>query len=75
MDNFIENLKMGIDAIADLNVTPETNLTSLEEWDSLALLSTIAVITSEYGVLLTANEINTNSTIQKLFDFVMAKKQ
>lgn len=51
-------------------LTPETNFRELEEWSSLCALSTMAMISDEYDVELTADEMRNNSTFIDLFNVV-----
>jgi acyl carrier protein len=50
-----------------------SRLGDLEKWDSLAALSTIAMIFSEYGVQVTARELHDCRTIGDLFETVGRK--
>ncbi len=50
METLIENLKANVDALEDVELTAQTDFVHLPQWDSLALLSTMAMIASEYGV-------------------------
>lgn len=74
MDLFIERLKFGVDVFEDEALTPDTDITALLVWDSIALLSVMSVISSEYGVNLTAEEIRESATISKIFDLINSKK-
>lgn len=51
----------------------ETNFRDLDEWSSLIALSTMAMISDEYDVELTADEMRANNTFKELFDIVKAK--
>ncbi len=51
-------------------LTPETNFRELDEWSSLCALSTMAMISDEYDVELTAEEMRNNSTFIDLFNVV-----
>ena len=52
---------------------PETNFRELEEWSSLAALSTMAMISDEYDIAITADEMRSTTTFQQLFDLVSSK--
>lgn len=55
----------------DLNtLKPETNFRELEEWSSLAALSTMAMVSDEYDVELTAEEMRGANTFEELFNIV-----
>lgn len=55
----------------DLNtLKPETNFRELEEWSSLAALSTMAMVSDEYDVELTAEEMRGANTFEELFNII-----
>lgn len=74
MEDFINGLKDNIDALELVDLQSGTLLKSLEDWDSLAVLSTMAFVASEYGVYLTAREISEAGTPEKIFNLVQSKK-
>ncbi len=49
------------------------NFKELDEWDSLALLTLIAELDEQYGVLIQSEELDKILTIQELFDLVQNK--
>ncbi|BDU78684.1 acyl carrier protein [Mesoterricola sediminis] len=71
MDEFLNRLKETLD-VDELG--PDTVLEDLEEWDSLAALSVIALLSSQYRVNLPAADLKGGKTVQALFDGVMARK-
>ena len=52
---------------------PETNFRELDEWSSVCALTTMAMISDEYDVDLTADEMRSTNTFQQLFDLVSSK--
>ncbi|MDJ0645812.1 MAG: phosphopantetheine-binding protein [Flavobacteriaceae bacterium] len=70
MENF-EELIAEILEVDDVNI--EDELDSFDAWDSLAVLSIIAISSSEYNVTLTADEIETSDTISGLKDLIQSK--
>ena len=74
MDNFINNLKENVDAFEDIDIFAETDITKLEDWDSIALLSVMSMISSEYGVNLTNAEILNAATVSYIFNLINSKK-
>jgi acyl carrier protein len=73
IDGFIDNLRSVFDNGGELSLTPETDMHSLEEWDSLAVLGFITMVDSEYGVKISAAEIKAANTPQDLFGLVEGK--
>jgi len=53
---------------ADIN--PQTELKSIEEWDSLAKISTIAMLDKEFNKILNADQIKQLKTIQDILDYM-----
>lgn len=62
-----------VDVFDDTEVstlTPETNFRELDEWSSMTALATMAMVSEEYDVELTADEMRDNSTFIDLFNVV-----
>ena len=63
-------------AILDIEeVKPEDVLKDYEQWDSLAILSVLAMADSKYGVTIKAEEIRSAVTAENLATLVEAKKK
>jgi len=56
-------------------VKPEDILKDFEAWDSLAILSVLAMADSTYGVAIKAEEIRSVVTAAELANLVEAKKK
>lgn len=56
----------------DLN--PDTHIKDMVWWSSMHMLVVIALIDSEYDVILTTDEIKKATTLRSLFEIVKAKK-
>ena len=56
-------------------VKPEDVLKDFEAWDSLAILSVLAMADSTYGVSIKADEIRSVTTAVELANLVEAKKK
>ena len=74
MESFISILKDGVDAFEDIDMKPETNFKAVSDWDSVSLLSIMATISSEYGIIIPAEQINSVTTVAELWDLVQSKK-
>lgn len=55
-------------------VKPTDVLASFEEWDSLSVLSVLAMIDADYGVNLSAKEMLGVSTLQRLVELIEQKR-
>lgn len=63
-------------AILDIeDVKPENVLTEFEQWDSLAILSVLAMADSKYGVTIRADEIRQVVTAADLAALIEAKRK
>ena len=51
-------------------LTPSSELRTLTNWDSLAHISTVTMIESEFGVLILEEEFRRLKTISDIIDFV-----
>lgn len=72
MDNFKNNLA---EILETDSVEMDQELASFESWDSLAILSIIALTDDSFGVTLNAEEINNAKTIGGLIGLIESKKQ
>lgn len=63
LERFIEELE-----IEDTEVTVETIIKDLDEWDSMTAMILIGFISNEFEVTLTADDIQALTTIQSLMD-------
>lgn len=68
---FLENIKDLIDTETELTV--DTKFRELGEWDSLATLSTIAMVDDEYGIVISANELRQLETLGDIIRAIESK--
>lgn len=69
---FVENFASNFDD-TDVSVfTPETKFRELDEWTSMLALSTMAMVSEEYDVELSPEEIRSANTIEDLFNATKA---
>lgn len=73
-DNFLELFKETLD-IEDKDVSMSDKFRTFEEWDSIANLSLIAMIDSEYEVVIENSVFKNIETLQELWDKIQEKKQ
>jgi acyl carrier protein len=67
IDQFITNFQTAVDFQDPVDITAETELAALPEWDSLAALGVIVMFDMEYGKTITGNDLKTCKTIADLF--------
>ncbi len=71
---FIERFANAIDGLDQRQLSPDTELCQLEEWDSLAYLVTIVMVESDYDVELKGTELATCKTIRDIADLISKKR-
>lgn len=74
INSFIDNFASQFDETPADQITAETNFRDLEEWSSLIALSIIAMVDEEYEVTLKGDDIKNATTVQDIFNAVVAKK-
>ncbi len=71
MEKFLENIADIIDS--EKEILPETRLEDIEEWDSLSIVSFLAMANVEYGKNLRKVDFAGAETIRDLYDILMRK--
>ena len=74
MKDFILKFAEIFDDVDPASLTPETEFRSLDDWDSIAGLSVIAMVDEEYGVTLNGEDMRGSQTIGDLFNRIAEKK-
>ncbi|GKT24210.1 acyl carrier protein [Acidovorax sp. SUPP3334] len=67
IEQFIENFLVAVDFQDPVEVTPETPLLSLPEWDSLAALGVIVMFDVDYGKTIVGDDLKNCATITDLY--------
>ncbi len=70
IQEFINHFEEVFDDTDVSTLKPETNFRELDEWSSMSALATMAMVSDEYDVELTADEMRNNSTFIDLFNVV-----
>ena len=70
---FIAVLADLFDDTPEESLSPGTVIRDLDEYSSIIMLSIIAMIDDEFGVVLTGKEVKASVTIQDLFNTLQAK--
>jgi len=71
---FIENFTTAVDFQEAVQISPETQLAELPEWDSLAVLGVIVMFDMEYGATITGNDLKDCRTISDIHQLIAKKK-
>lgn len=72
-EQFLAQVKDTLE-ITDREINFTDNFKEYEEWDSLNLLSIIAMIDEEYGVIIDSNAMSKINTIEELYNAVESNK-
>jgi len=75
MQEFIDNLKDAVEIFEEIEMSDDTDFKSVHDWDSIALISIMASISSNYYITLTAEEILESKTVSDLWNLVQTKKE
>jgi acyl carrier protein len=71
MDEFLAEMA---EILEEDSVSPTDELKDFESWDSLAALSVVAMADANFGVNMTAQEVNSAETVEGLYQLITAKK-
>lgn len=69
-EEFVQEL---IEILENEDVNENTAFRELEEWDSLAALSTISMIDGEFGVTVNNKDLRSVETVSELYDMVVSR--
>jgi acyl carrier protein len=70
INEFIEQFLTAVDFQDPVEVSPNTVLLDLPEWDSLAALGVIVMFDIEYGKTIIGDDLKQSITIQDLFNLL-----
>jgi len=73
IEDLIEKLEEEFDDVEQGVLNPEFNIKDIEGWGSMHVLVVIALIDSEYDVLLSGSDLTNTETISDLFEVVQKK--
>ena len=71
MDEFLEKIIDIVDS--EQEILPETRLEDIKEWDSLSIVSFLAMTKVEYGKNLRKADFAGAETVRDLYDILMRK--
>ena len=67
LQRFIEDFEEAVEDIEPNSLTAATNFKALEAWDSLAVLTVIAMVDAEYDLRLKADILKDCYTLEALY--------
>ena len=70
IDQFVEKFRNAVDFQDDVELTADTNLKALPEWDSLAALGVIIMFDMEYSKAVTGKDLVVCQTVADVYKLV-----
>ncbi len=67
LEKFVEDFEEAVEDVEPGSLTALTKYRELEAWDSLAVLTVIAMVDAEYDVRLKAEMLKANDTLEALY--------
>ncbi|MGR4868648.1 acyl carrier protein [Variovorax sp. LARHSF232] len=67
IEQFIDSFQVAVDFQEPVEVTPDTELRSLPEWDSLAALGVIVMFDVDYGKTIVGDDLKNCVTLTDLY--------
>lgn len=74
-DTFIEKIETEFDELLPGTLQPETSFKDLDEWSSMHALIIIALVDTEYDVVLTGDDMAQLTTVDDLFEVVKSRRK
>lgn len=74
LQDFIQNIVNLFDDIDTSNFSALTDFKDNDEWNSLLVLSVIAMVDEEYGIIIASDDIRQAKTIGDLYSIVKSKQ-
>lgn len=74
-NKFCENFANAIDEENVNKFDFNTRFEDIDDWDSFAIMSTIAMLDLEYGIIVSGEEISKMHTLGQLFEFIKLRNE
>lgn len=71
IEAFIANFADQFEDTDISEIKEDTNFMELDEWSSILVLSTIAMVKTQYGKTISGKQIRSCETVKDLFDLVV----
>ena len=73
LPDFIKKIEAEFDELEPGTLQKETSFKDLDEWSSMHALIIIALIDTEYDVILSGEDLSSISTVEELYNMVTSK--
>ena len=67
--DFLKRLEEDLE-IFSVSLTPETSVNEIDEWDSLAAMTTLAIIDEHFDLEFSVSELNNISTMNDILELI-----
>lgn len=74
INRFIKKIEVEFDELESGTLQKDTSFKDLDEWSSMHALIIIALIDTEYDVVLTGEDLSKLTTVEDLYDIVNERK-
>jgi acyl carrier protein len=72
---FIKKIEAEFEDLEPGKLKPESNFREIFEWNSVNALIIIALVNTEYNVVITAEDLRKSKTVNDLFNVIVKKKK
>jgi acyl carrier protein len=73
VNDFIKKIEAEFEDLEPGKLKPESNFRDMFDWSSVNALILIAMVNTEYDVIITAEDLRASKTVQELFDVILTK--
>ncbi|MCD6111995.1 MAG: acyl carrier protein [Bacteroidales bacterium] len=74
MEEFIKKIEEEFEDIEPGKLKPESNFREMFDWNSINALIIIALVKTEYDVVINAEDIASSKTVSDLYNVIESKK-
>lgn len=74
IEHFIEKIEEEFNEVKPGTLKPDTVFKDAFQWNSMNALLIMAIVTAEYDVVVSPDELKDCNTIQSLFNIILSKK-
>lgn len=70
---FIQRIEMEFEDIEPGRIKPESNFREMFEWNSVNALILIAMVNTEYDVIINAEDLRASKTINDIYQIILSR--
>lgn len=73
IEEFIQRIEMEFEDIKPGRLKPESNFREMFEWNSVNALILIAMVNTEYDVVINADDLRASKTINDIYQIILSR--